>query len=143
MQHDVDIRELTDDLLDQHFLDVLGHLSVVDLDVTKAREILRIRKEEGTRTYVALEGDRVVGSASLVIETKFLHGGGKVGHVEDVVVHGASQGLGIGKKLVEHATLEAKNAGCYKCILACTPANKPFYEKCGYREHEIEMRRDM
>lgn len=142
MQH-VEIRELTEDLLDQCFLDVLGHLSVVDLDVAKAREILRIRKEEGTRTYVALEGDRIVGSASLIIETKFLHGGGRVGHVEDVVVHGASQGFGIGKKLVAHATLEAKKAGCYKCILACTAANKPFYEKCGYREHEIEMRCDM
>lgn len=143
MTHHVEIHELTEELLDERFLETLRHLSTVDPDITKARDILRIRTHEGARTYVALEDGRVIGTASLLIETKFLHSGGKVGHIEDVVVHGASQGLGIGKKLVEHATREAKNAGCYKCILACTSANKPFYEKCGYREHEIEMRCDL
>lgn len=143
MPHDIDIRELTEDLLDERFLETLSHLSTVDLDVPKAREILRVRKDEGTRTYVAIVDGEIHGSASLVIETKFLHAGGKVGHVEDVVVHGVSRGLGIGKKLVRHATEEARKAGCYKCILACTAANKPFYEKCGYREHELEMRCDL
>lgn len=143
MSHNVKIVELTHDLLDERFLDTLSHLSSVDLDVPTAHKILRIRKEEGARTYVAIVDGEIHGSASLVIETKFLHAGGKVGHVEDVVVHGVSRGLGIGRKLVEHATREAKIAGCYKCILACTPSNKPFYEKCGYREHEIEMRCDL
>ncbi len=143
MTRDIDIRELTEDLLDEHFLEVLGHLSTVELDVAGARDVLRARSAQGVRTFVALEGKKIVGSASLFIESKFIHGGGKVGHIEDVVVHGGSQGLGIGKKLMEHVTREATTANCYKVILACTPANKLFYEKCGYREHEIEMRRDL
>lgn len=143
MPSDIDIRELTEPLLDERFLETLSHLSSVELDVAGARDVLRARNALGVRTYVALVEDRVAGSASLFVEPKFIHGGGKVGHIEDVVVHEDSQGRGIGKKLVEHATTEARAAGCYKCILACTPANKTFYEKCGYREHELEMRRDL
>ncbi len=139
----IEIRELTENLVDERFLETLGHLASVDLDVAGARKILRARAALGIRTYVALDGEKIVGSASLIVEPKFIHGGGRVGHVEDIVVHAGSQGLGIGKKLVAHATQEARAAGCYKTILACTPANKPFYEKCGYREHEIEMRCDL
>ncbi len=143
MPQHIEIRELTEDLIDERFLDTLGHLASVELDVTGAREILRARAALGIHTFVALDGESIVGSASLLVEPKFIHGGGKVGHVEDIVVHAGSQGAGIGKQLVAHATQEAKSAGCYKTILACTPANKPFYEKCGYREHEIEMRCDL
>lgn len=143
MLNNTEIVELTEDLIDDRFLETLGNLSTVELDVEAARAVLRTRTAVGIHTYVALDGGRIVGSASLIVETKFLHGGGRVGHIEDVVVHADSQGKGIGKRLVDHATSEARAAGCYKTILACTPANKPFYEKCGYREHEIEMRCDL
>ncbi len=143
MPQHIEIRELTEDLIDERFLDTLGHLASVELDVTGAREILRARTALGMHTYVALDGESIVGSASLLVEPKFIHGGGKVGHIEDVVVHAGSQGLGVGKKLMERVTHEARTAGCYKTILACTPDNKPFYEKCGYHEHEIEMRCDL
>lgn len=143
MPQHIEIRELTEDLIDERFLDTLGHLASVELDVDGAREILRARTALGMHTYVALDGESIVGSASLLVEPKFIHGGGKVGHIEDVVVHAGSQGLGVGKKLMERVTHEARTAGCYKVILACTPDNKPFYEKCGYREHEIEMRCDL
>ncbi len=142
MSHHTEIRELTDDLVSDEFLETLGHLSAVELDLAGAREVLHARRDLGIRTYVALSDGRIVGSASLFVEPKFLHGGGRTGHIEDVVVHGDLQGKGIGRKLVEHVTAEAGKLGCYKSILACTPDNKPFYEKCGYREHEIEMRKD-
>ncbi len=143
MPLNIEIRELTEDLIDERFLETLENLAPVERDIAGAHGVLRARAVLGVRTYIALDGHRIVGSASLVVEPKFIHGGGRVGHIEDVVVHADSQGMGIGKKLMEHVTREAKAAGCYKAILACTPANKPFYEKCGYREHEIEMRIDL
>lgn len=144
MTHSVDIQQLTEEMLSEKFLETLGHLaSMGELDVEGAKNIFRAQSAMGMRTYVAIVDGHIVGSATMIVEPKFIHAGGLVAHIEDVVVHGGSQGKGIGKKLVEHATAEAKKAGCYKAILACTPANKPFYEKCGYREHEIEMRCDL
>lgn len=143
MPLDIEIRELTEDQINDRFLETLALLAPVKLDVAGAREVLHARAALGVHTYVALQNGNIVGSASLIIEIKFIHSGGRVGHIEDVVVHAGSQGLGVGKKLMKRITEEARSAGCYKVILACTPENKPFYEKCGYREHEIEMRRDL
>ncbi|KAK2079404.1 hypothetical protein QBZ16_003095 [Prototheca wickerhamii] len=50
--------------------------------------------------YIAViedtESQKVVGSASLVIEQKFLRNGGKCGHIEDVVVDSACRGHRLG-----------------------------------------------
>ena len=47
-----------------------------------------------------IEG-KIVGSTTLLIETKFIHNGGKVGHIEDVVVDKEHQGKGIGEKIIK------------------------------------------
>ncbi len=49
----------------------------------------------------------------------FIHLGGLVGHIEDVVVAKEFQGKGIGEKLIEASLNFAKNCGCYKTILDC------------------------
>jgi glucosamine-phosphate N-acetyltransferase len=124
------------------FFDVLSNLAEVNLTPTEAGEILRHRLRNGIQTYVALLDDAVVGTAGLLIEKKFIHRGGLIGHIEDVAVHPAHEGKGIGKALVRHALQEARKAGCYKVILNCKESNIPFYERLGFRRHEIEMRID-
>ena len=47
--------------------------------------------------FVALDGDRIVGTCTLLIESKFIHDGGIVGHIEDVSVDAKYQGTGVGK----------------------------------------------
>jgi glucosamine-phosphate N-acetyltransferase len=105
--------------------------------------VFESRRQAGVRTFVALEGDRVVGTASLVIELKFIHAGALCGHIEDVAVHSAFKKRNIGGKLVRHATAEAAKAGCYKVILSCFEPLIPFYENCGYRRHDVGMRCDI
>jgi GNAT superfamily N-acetyltransferase len=81
----------------------------------------------------------VVGAGTVVIEPKFIHEGGLVGHVEDVVVDSALRGKGIGKRLVQQLVLIANESGCYKVILDCAEENVPFYTICGFTRKEIMM----
>ena len=62
--------------------------------------------------------------------------------VRSLAVDDRHRGKGIGSKLVQHCLKEARKAGCYKVILNCFDKNIPFYEKLGFRRHEIEMRFD-
>lgn len=92
---------------------------------------------------VAEQDDQIVGSLTLFFEQKFIHGGGLVAHIEDVVVRQGFQGNGVGKALVDAAIERATEAGCYKVILNCDEAAAAFYERSGFCRHEIEMRLDL
>jgi len=140
---DVEIAELTDGDLSAGFLEALGSLSEVGLTPQEAAAILQERKRQGVKTYVARVDGRVVGTATLLVEQKFIHRGGKVGHIEDVAVHREQQLRGIGSCLVKHATDEARKLGCYKVILDCFERLAPFYVRLGYRVFNVGMRQDM
>jgi glucosamine-phosphate N-acetyltransferase len=123
-------------------LETLEILAEVGLKPGQAAEVFRNRLRAGALTFVARAGRRVVGTVSLLLEQKFLHGGGWVGHVEDVAVHRDYQGRGVGSALVRHATEEARRRGCYKVILNCYERLVPFYERLGYRPHDAGLRID-
>lgn len=139
------IRELEEEDLGNGFLETLDHLRNVGIEVARANEILRkIKSNAGNKIFVAVNDDgNVIGSTTLLIEQKFIHKGGLVGHIEDVVTHKNFRNMGIGKALVERAAEAAKSAGCYKVILNCSEENIPFYEKIGFKKHGIEMRFDL
>lgn len=138
----ITITDLDEQTIDADFFDTLDHLKSVQLTIESAQAVLRQRLAQGIRTFIARHDGRTVGTASLLVEQKFIHQGGKVGHIEDVATRKGYEGQGIGKRLLEHAVHEAWNAGCYKVILDCSEENRPFYEHCGFRAHEIEMRID-
>lgn len=82
---------------------------------------------------------KIVATGSVFIEKKFIRNCGKVGHIEDVVVDSSTRGMQLGKKVVGFLADHARNTGCYKVILDCSGDNKMFYEKCGFKEKEIQM----
>lgn len=140
---EITIRELVADDLERGFLETLTALAEVNLEPPAARAIFESRQKAGVRTFVAVTGARVVGTASLVVELKFIHTGAWCGHIEDVAVHPDFKKHNIGARLVRHATAEAAKAGCYKVILSCFEWLIPFYEGCGYRRHDVGMRYDI
>jgi glucosamine-phosphate N-acetyltransferase len=94
--------------------------------------------------FVAVDkSGKVIGSITLLLEQKYIHDGGKVGHIEDVVTRKGYAGKGIGSALVNKCINLAKEEKCYKMILDCSPTNILFYKKAGFREHEISMRYDL
>ena len=84
----------------------------------------------------------MVGTASLIVEQKFIHGGGLVGHIEDVAVHKDHWRKGIGTAMVDQLTKLASSMRCYKVILNCFDEFVPFYTRIGYRRHDSGLRFD-
>jgi len=136
------VREMTPADLHNGFLEALQSLAQVDLLPWQAEEVFRQRLGQGVRTYVAVHRQQVVGTASLLIERKYIHHGGLVGHIEDVAVRNGCQLRGIGTALVRYVTEEARKLGCYKVILDCFEHLIPFYERLGYRPHNFGLRID-
>ncbi|MCJ1379574.1 Glucosamine-phosphate N-acetyltransferase-like protein [Xylographa soralifera] len=94
-------------------------------------------------TYFVLvvceEGGRVVGTGGVVVERKFIHNLGMVGHIEDIAVAADQQGKRLGLRIIQALDWLAEKVGCYKTILDCSEANEGFYVKCGYKRAGLEM----
>ncbi len=143
MSDAIQIRHMYATDFQRGFREVLGALSPVTLPDELAMAIFRKRLRSRVATFVALEQDRVIGTASLLLETKFIHNGGCVGHIEDVAVDPSYQGHGVGQALVRHLIEECRKAKCYKVILDCNPKLVPWYEKLGFRNWCQAMRLDL
>ena len=138
------IRELRKEDLWNGFLTTLDSLrQASDIDKNKAEKILeKINSNPDHIIAVAELDGKIVGSTTLLIESKFIHDGGLVGHIEDVVVNKEYQGQKIGEKIMQYLIDISKNRGCYKTILDCTDDVKPFYEKLGFKQVANELRLD-
>jgi glucosamine-phosphate N-acetyltransferase len=81
----------------------------------------------------------IIATGTIILEPKFIHNNGKVGHIEDIVVDREKHGLGIGKKLIDDLVIICRNSGCYKVILNCSETKAGFYEKSGFKIKERQM----
>ncbi|KAJ3492511.1 hypothetical protein NLG97_g5343 [Lecanicillium saksenae] len=87
----------------------------------------------------ARKENAVVATGALIVERKFIHSLGKVGHIEDIAVAQDQQGKKLGLRLIQALDYVAASVGCYKTILDCSEANEGFYVKCGFRRAGLEM----
>ncbi|CCM02717.1 uncharacterized protein FIBRA_04824 [Fibroporia radiculosa] len=127
-----------------------GHLSVLSVlaPVTDPGEAAWVAQFNTNRaiatTYyfvviVHKPSDRIVATATLFIERKFIHGLGSVAHGEDVAVDKSQQGKSFGSHLNKALIGISEYNGCYKAILNCTDSNMPFYEKSGFKREGNQM----
>lgn len=83
---------------------------------------------------------RIVATASVTFEYKFIRNLGVCAHIEDVVVDSSARHGGLGRVVVDACVSRARQvAGCYKVILDCNESNVPFYERCGFSRKEVQM----
>jgi len=136
------IRELRKSDLNEEFFALLEQLGGAtkkhDIDDLWAKYLNGI-----ARTFVFVQGDKVIGTASVLMEEKFLRGGSSVGRIEDVVVDSDCRSLGVGRELIERCFESAKDFGCYKVTLGCQERNLPFYIKCGFYPESYYLRREI
>lgn len=140
------IREARLEDLDQ-LLELLYQLSPsTDEDLRVGRIYLEnifgeMIAERNQTIYVYESGEKLLGTATLVVQLNLTHGGKPYAHLENVVTDKSCRGNGIGKKLIDYLVEEANKRGCYKKVLSCEGKNVPFYERCRFRRTgEIEMR---
>jgi glucosamine-phosphate N-acetyltransferase len=139
-----DVRELEKGDLGEGFFEVLSNLTSANvIEKKRAEEIFDKIKNQSSYIYVAVYDDKIIGATTLLVEQKFIHDGGKLGHIEDVVTHKDFQGKGIGSGVMKKAIEKAKELGCYKIILDCSEKNVPFYERFGFVKDENCMRLDL
>ena len=138
------IREIQELDLEKGFLECLDNLKIAsDLENDTAKTILKkILDDSNHIIHIAELDGKIVGSTTLLIEQKFIHNGGLVGHIEDVVVREGFERKQIGRDIVESLLDVAKNRGCYKTILDCKDDVKEFYEKIGFKHESNCMRFD-
>jgi len=138
------IRELRKEDIWNGFLTTLDSLrQASNIEQSKSEEVFEKINSNPDHIIVVAELDgKIVGTTTLLIEPKFIHGGGLVGHIEDVVVDKNFQGQKIGEKIMKYLLEFAKNRGCYKTILDCTDDVRPFYEKLGFKHIANELRFD-
>ncbi len=136
------IREIQKEDLWNGFLTTLDSLrQTSNIEKNTANEIFdKIGNNPDQIIAVALIEEKVVGAATLLLESKFIHNGGIVGHIEDVVVDKNYQGQKIGEKIIKYLLEFAKTKGCYKTILDCVDDVMPFYEKIGFKHNANALR---
>ena len=133
------LRKLQIDDFKKGYLELLKNLT----EVGNGDYLNRFNELETLNPYVQIwileENDKIIGTATLLLEPKFIHSCSKVGHIEDVVVDSSYQGKGLGKILIEKLKEICKNEGCYKIILDCSEKNRIFYEKCDFKQTNLQM----
>eukprot|EP00055_Hartaetosiga_balthica_P011778 m.54948 g.54948 ORF g.54948 m.54948 type:complete len:323 (+) comp7732_c0_seq4:176-1144(+) len=132
----IGLREICSDDGFDAILSLLAQLSDVGRVSQEFFELRKKRVLESEKTIMFvledLDSTAIVGSATVVIEGKFIHDASCVGHLEDVVVERGLRGRGFGKLLVDAVVEASKQYGCYKVLVDCDPKNLVFYEKCGF-----------
>ena len=88
-------------------------------------------KNQNREVYVYIIDDKIVATASIVLEYKLRYKTPKV-YIEDVGVNPAYRGQGLGKKMVRHCISEARSFDAYKIVLTCTDDLLPFYKELGF-----------
>jgi glucosamine-phosphate N-acetyltransferase len=142
------IKELTNEILKRYkgFFETLSNLSSSPrISYKNSKKILKkINKQKGHIFVAVLKKEKqIIGAATILIEQKFIRGGRKAGHIEDVVVMKKFEGKGIGKNLIKRCEDFAKKEKCYRITLDCDDKNIVFYKKCGFYEHENCMRKNI
>lgn len=97
------------------------------------------------RIYVAVEGEKIVGTFALLIMHNLAHLGKKSALVEDVGVLPEFQGHGVGKLMMQFAMEEAKAHRCYKLVLSSNAKRErahQFYDSLGFDRHGYSFRID-
>lgn len=131
---------------DTGFLDCLRVLTTVgEISKQKFEERYEwLSNQDGTYFILVIEDTnisppKVVGTGALVVERKFIHDLGKVGHIEDIAVAKDQQGKKLGLRIIQALDFIAAKTGCYKTILDCSEHNEGFYVKCGFKRAGLEM----
>ncbi|KAL4805839.1 acyl-CoA N-acyltransferase [Aspergillus unguis] len=120
------------------YLDVLRVLTTVgeisEADWNKRFNWISTRNDEYYLLVIVDGDDKVVATGSLIVERKFIHSLGLVGHIEDIAVEKGQQGKKLGLRVIQALDYVAEQT-----ILDCSETNEGFYLKCGFKKAGLEM----
>ena len=140
------VRELTPQLLaaSSGLLETLSALTAAPALGESAEYLLQKMMAQDAHVFVALTHEQeIIGVATVLIEQKFIRGGARVAHIEDVATRKGFEGRGVASAVLKAALALAKERDCYKVIWDCKGELVPFYEKFGFKDDVHHMRLDL
>lgn len=95
----------------------------------------RILDNSALTLLVADNGSGIIGSCYLNVIPNLTRGGRSYAVIENVITDIGHRQRGVGRRLIDHASAIAWNAGCYKIMLLSgrsTESVRAFYNSCGF-----------
>lgn len=143
LYYQLGVRPLAMNDYDRGFVGLLNQLTdTAILSRDHFMERFEQMKRSGTIFIVViedLESHKIVATATMVLEMKFIHRCGCVGHIEDIVVDKAYRDKGLETHLIEQLRHLGTQLGVYKLVLNCTQANVDVYQECGFERENVGM----
>ncbi len=127
------------DLLDMYCRDQFGDLKPLS-DQARENLIPGLVKHGGARVFLAYEGEKPLGVAICMIGFSSFRGKPII-NIHDIAVCPEARGLGIGRKLLNAVTAEAKELGCGKVTLEVRSDNTRamgLYQSVGFKPSDPE-----
>tara|TARA_B110000037_G_scaffold149972_1_gene169201 strand:- start:879 stop:1295 length:417 start_codon:yes stop_codon:yes gene_type:complete len=122
------------------FINLMNNFRVIgtDIDILKFNELYdNIFKKN--KIFIIEINNKIIATAKLIIEQKFIHNLAKYGYIEDVIVNKKYRGQGYGKKIIKYLVDYCKKNNFYKITLTCNKKLIPFYEKNNFEVYDIHM----
>lgn len=141
------IRNINNNDFNKYYLYLLNQLSPINFrnfSKLKFNEFIKNLSNKH-QIYVIEDSDKnkIIGTITIIIESKIIHIFGKVCHIEDLVIDKGYQNLKLGTKLINFAIEKGKEEKCYKVILNCSNEYKNYYIKKGFYNSGNQMRKDI
>jgi glucosamine-phosphate N-acetyltransferase len=145
------LRKLEEKDFDNKYLELLSQLTNIhddnddnddNIDMIKYKAKLKeILLNKNIEIWIIYDDviEQIIGTGTIIIEPKLIHGCSNVGHIEDIVIHNDHRNRGIGKMLLNNLVERALTYKCYKVVLFCDEKNVEFYEKCSFTRNGINM----
>jgi glucosamine-phosphate N-acetyltransferase len=127
-------RKLEESDYHKNYLDLLSQLTQVGHISPEEFSNILAKIQSQIWVFEDTIANKIVASASILLEQKIIHSGGIVAHLEDVVVDQSYRGNQLGQKLIANVVDIAKNSGAYKIIADCKPELLSFYSKNGFEK---------
>lgn len=124
----------------EKYISLINSFRPIGLDITREKfEELYDNIFKNNIIYVISVNDKIIGSAKLIIEQKFIHKLSKYGHIEDVIISDEYRRKGYGTLIINHIVNVCKAEKFYKITLTCKEELIPFYEKNNFEVYQYHM----
>ena len=123
----------------ESFMKLLNEFRETSLTQAEFSLIHRMTKSNSEIWLLINDDNSIVGTATILYEHKFIHNGGIVGHIEDLVIKESCRGRGYGKYLLEFLRDRSEKKGCYKIVLNSEKNTEKFYKKAGFSEKNLQF----
>ncbi len=140
----IKIRLINEEDYNKGFLELINYFSKPKLKTNKTINEFRIQLKNmiyrNCFVYVIEYQNKIIGSATLIIQPKFHNNFYNAALIEEVIIDKNFRCKGLGKKLIKYIIIEARIYNCYKIVLNAEEQNFEFYKKLGFTNKGAEFK---